>query len=141
MRWLVLGSLMFAIYRAYSGISLKRVYSKIDDSIRHWTATIAHIQLVLGIVLYTQSSVVKYFWNDFKSAFYNLDSTFFGLLHISLMLTAIVFITVGSALSKRGTTDEGKFKTMLFWFFLSLVIIFMAIPWPFSPLVSRPYFR
>lgn len=141
MRWLVLASLLYAIYRAYKGYTSNAQFSKTDNSIRHWTATISHIQLVIGITLYTQSPIIKYFWNNFNEAVHNLDTAFFGLLHIILMLTAIILITIGSALSKRKTTDKEKFKTMLVWFSVSLIIIFIAIPWPFSPLANRPYFR
>lgn len=141
MRWLVLVSLLYAIYRAYKGYTLNAKFSSTDNSIRHWTATIAHIQLVIGIILYTQSPIIKYFWQNFNEAIHNIDTTFFGLLHIILMLTAIILITIGSALSKRKTTDKDKFKTMLLWFLIALIIIFIAIPWPFSPLANRPYFR
>lgn len=140
-RWLVLASLLYAIYRAYKGYTLNAKFSKTDNTVRHWTATIAHIQLVIGITLYTQSPIIKYFWHNFNEAIHNLDTAFFGLFHIILMLTAIILITIGSALSKRKTTDKEKFKTMLVWFSISLLIIFIAIPWPFSPLAHRPYFR
>ena len=140
-RWLVLVSLLYSIFRAYKGYFSNIPFSKTDNAVRHWTATIAHIQLIIGIVLYTQSPVIKYFWHNFNEAIHDLDSTFFGLLHIILMLTAIVLITIGSALSKRKTIDKEKFKTMLIWFSISLFIIFIAIPWPFSPLANRPYFR
>jgi cbb3-type cytochrome oxidase subunit 3 len=30
---------------------------------------------------------------------------------------------------------------MLVWFTIALIIIFIAIPWPFSPFANRPYFR
>jgi hypothetical protein len=141
MRWLVLASLLYAIYRAYKGYTSNTQFSKTDNATRHWTATISHIQLVIGITLYTQSPIIKYFWNNFNEAIRNLDTAFFGLLHIILMLTAIILITIGSALSKRKITDKEKFKTMLVWFSISLIIIFIAIPWPFSPLANRPYFR
>jgi Type IV secretion system pilin len=140
-RWLVLASLLYAIYRAYKGYTSNAKFSKTDNSIRHWTATIAHIQLVIGITLYTQSPIIKYFWKNFNEAIHNIDTAFFGLLHIILMLIAIILITIGSALSKRKTTDKEKYKTMLVWFSISLIIIFIAIPWPFSPLANRPYFR
>ncbi|MCY0977271.1 hypothetical protein PGH12_00865 [Chryseobacterium wangxinyae] len=141
MRWLVLASLVYSIYRAYKGYFSNAPFSKTDNYVRHWTATIAHIQLIFGIVIYMQSPIIKYFWNNFDEAITNLDLAFFGLLHIILMLTAIVMITVGSALSKRRTTDREKFKTILFWFSVSLIIILIAIPWPFSPFANRPYFR
>jgi hypothetical protein len=69
------------------------------------------------------------------------DTAFFGILHLLFMLTAIVLITIGSAKAKRMPTDEEKFKTMLTWYSIGLIIILIAIPWPFSPLASRPYFR
>lgn len=141
MRWLVLVSLVYAIYRAYKGYASNSHFSKTDNAIRHWTATISHIQLVIGIILYTQSPIIKYFWSNFNEAIHNLDLTFFGLFHIVLMLTAITLITIGSALSKRKTIDKEKFKTILVWFLISLIIIFIAIPWPFSPFANRPYFR
>ncbi|UIR56763.1 hypothetical protein LZQ00_02845 [Sphingobacterium sp. SRCM116780] len=141
MRWLVLTSLLYAIYRAYKGYTLNTQFSKTENAIRHWTAIIAHVQLIIGIILYTQSPIVQYFWHNFNEAIQNLDIAFFGLLHIILMLTAILLITIGSALSKRKTTDKEKFKTMLVWFLVALIIILIAIPWPFSPLSNRPYFR
>lgn len=140
-RWLVLVSLLYSIYTAYKGYSQKLPFTRKDNLVRHWTATIAHIQLIFGILVYVQSPIVKYFWKNFKEGIQNLDASFFGIIHIALMLIAIVFITIGSALAKRKLSDEQKFKTMFFWFSIALLIIFIAIPWPFSPLANRPYFR
>ncbi|NJB83360.1 hypothetical protein [Wenyingzhuangia aestuarii] len=140
-RWLVLISLIWAIYTAYKGVFLKLKFSKQHNLIRHWTATIAHIQLMLGILLYSKSPIINYFWKNTSVATKSLDTTFFGIIHLILMLVAIVVITIGSALSKRKATDLEKFKTMLLWFSIALFIILIAIPWPFSPLANRPYFR
>ena len=140
-RWIVLVSLAYSIFRAYKGYASKRSFTKADNAVRHWTATIAHIQLVIGIILYSQSPLIKYFWKNFNKEIHDMDIAFFGVLHIALMLTAIVLITIGSALAKRKQADSEKFKTMLAWFSFSLAIILIAVPWPFSPLASRPYFR
>ena len=140
-RWLVLVSLLYSIFIAYKGYSQKLPFTKKDNLLRHWTATIAHIQLLFGILVYVQSPIVKYFWRNYKDAVQNLDASFFGIIHITLMLVAIIFITIGSALAKRKLSDKEKFKTMLIWFSIALIIIFIAIPWPFSPLANRPYFR
>ena len=141
MRWLVLLSLIYSIYIAYKGYSSRLSFTKKDNLVRHWTATIAHIQLIFGILVYVQSPIVKYFWKNLKEGIQNKDILFFGLIHIVLMLAAIVFITIGSALAKRRLSNEQKFKTMFFWFSIALITIFIAIPWPFSPLANRPYFR
>lgn len=140
-RWLVLVSLLYAVYRAYRGYVLKSAYTSTDNAVRHWTATIAHLQLVIGMILYFQSPIIRYFWAHFGEAEKAMDLVFFGLIHSTLMLTAIVLITIGSALAKRKQADSDKFRTMLVWFSIALLIIFIAIPWPFSPFASRPYFR
>ena len=140
-RWLVVISLIYAIYRAYVGFKAQKPFSKADNSIRHWTATIAHVQLIIGILVYTQSPSIKYFWKHTKEAFQNWDVTFYSLVHVLMMLLAIVVLTIGSAKAKRMETDSDKFKTMLLWFFIAFLLIFMAVPWPFSPLSNRPYLR
>ena len=140
-RWLVVLSLLLAIYRAYSGYISGRKFSNIDNITRHGTATIAHIQLIIGIVLYYESPVTGYFWKKPREAWSYFDISFFAIVHLLLMLTAIILITVGSALAKRQGTDKEKFRIMLTWFLIAFTIIFIAIPWPFSPLVSRPMIR
>ena len=140
-RWLVLLSLFHSVFRACKGYFSSREFLKVDNAIRHWTATIAHIQLVFGIILYSQSPIIKYFWNNFDEAKESFDVVFFGMIHISLMLLAIILITIGSSISKRKTTDRDKFKTILIYYVIALVIIFLAIPWPFSPFANRPYLR
>ena len=140
-RWLVLASLLVALYKAYTGYVSNSAFTKTDNAVRHWTATIAHIQLMVGMVLYFQSPVVSHFLVNFSEQINNLHLAFFGLIHSSLMLSAIVLITIGSAKAKRNATDSEKFKTMLIWFAVALLVIFIAIPWPFSPFASRPYFR
>ena len=140
-RWLVLFFIIYSIYRAWVGFAQNKPFSKTDNAFRHWTATVAHIQLMIGIILYTQSPIVKYSWVDTKTGIQNLDLTYYGMIHLVLMLTAIVLLTIGSALAKRRLTDKEKFRTMLVWFSVALIIIFIAIPWPFSPLSTRPYLR
>lgn len=140
-RWLVLVSLAYSIYRAYRGYTLQTTFTKTDNAIRHWTATIAHIQLIIGMVLYFKSPLVKYFWSQSSDSIPVKELTFFSLVHVVLMLLSIIIITVGSALAKRKPDDRAAFKTILICYSIALIIIFIAIPWPFSPLANRPYFR
>ena len=140
-RWLVLLSLIYAVFLACKGYFSDEKFSKTDDSVRHWTATIAHVQLVLGIILYSQSPVISYFWKNFNTAKESFELLFFGLIHIVLMLFSIVLITIGSSAAKRKTSDRDKFKTMFTWYSIALAVIFIAVPWPFPPFANRPYFR
>ncbi|WBL24313.1 hypothetical protein [Zunongwangia sp. HGR-M22] len=140
-RWLVLLSLGYAIFIAITGYYLKRNFTKKDNTVRHWTATIAHIQLILGILGYTQSPMTTHFFKYYRFSEGWNEAIFFGMFHILLMFTAIVLITIGSASAKRKEPSSQKFKTMLIFFALALIIILIAIPWPFSPLGNRPLLR
>lgn len=140
-RWFVLTGLLVALYRAYRGWFTGRAFSPLDNAVRHWTATVAHIQLLLGLGLYFISPVIQYFLHSYKDAVHMREIRFFGMEHSVLMLSAIVFITIGSAKAKRKHSDKGKHKTVAIWFTIALLIILVSIPWPFSPLAARPYIR
>jgi hypothetical protein len=140
-RWLVLASLAAALFRACKGLVSNATFSRTDNALRHWTATLAHLQLMIGMVLYFQSPAIRYFRTNFADAVKHSDAAFFGLIHSSLMLTAIVVVTIGSAMAKRKQIDREKFRTMVVWYAVALLLIFIAIPWPFSPFANRPYFR
>jgi hypothetical protein len=140
-RWLVLISLLIALYRAYKGWLGNRPFTKLDNAIRNAAVSTSHVQLVLGISLYCISPAVRYFLNYFKTAVHERQSRFFGMEHITMMVIAIVLITIGSVKVKRQTTDQQRFKIMAIWFTIALVLIFISIPWQFSPFTSRPNFR
>jgi len=141
MRWLVLINLVFAVYRSYSGWRANKSFSSFDNRIRHITATIVHIQLMLGLWLYFVSPVVDYFLKNFKEAVHMREIRFFGMEHITMMVVAVTLLTIGSVKAKRADTDQKKFKTMFVWYSISLLIIFLSIPWSFSPFTSRPLYR
>jgi hypothetical protein len=141
-RWLVLLSLFYSIFRSYRGYIKKSTFTKDENRVLYWTLAVMHIQLIVGLIFYTQSHITSYFWNNYLKTLRNPDSYFFfSLIHSSLMLVAAAMITIGATIAKTRHTDHEKFKTILVWFTIAFVIIFIAIPWPFSPLVSRPYFR
>ncbi len=138
-RWAVLAGLLLGLYRAYRGWLGRRPFTSFDDTVRHTSATIAHVQLILGYTLYFNSPLVASF--HLRDAEHDPGTLFFGFQHVALMTGAIVVLTIGSALAKRRATDSAKFRTMALWFTAALLLILVAIPWPFSPLASRPYFR
>ncbi len=140
-RWLAVLSLLLSIGIALRGYLTNRAFSHRDNKIRHWTATIGHIQLILGVLLYIKSPIAQYLYADFSDAVANWQILFFSVIHSLLMLIAIVVLTLGSAFAKRKASDKLKYKTMLVWYTIAFLIIFIAIPWPFSPLAERPIIR
>ena len=140
-RWFVLASLLFALYRAYAGWLGNKTFSKLDERVRTIAATVSHIQLVVGLWLYFISPIANYFISHFKKAVHERQIRFFGMEHVTMMLIGITLITIASAKAKRKTTDKEKFKTMAIWLTIALLAILSSIPWSFSPLISRPLFR
>ncbi|SDL64876.1 hypothetical protein SAMN04487898_12221 [Pedobacter sp. ok626] len=140
-RWLVLIFLIYAIFLSARGILRSRAFGKHDNFIRHFTATISHVQLMLGLGLYLISPTVKFNSAIAETHLWIDEHNFFRYVHISLMIISVILITIGSARARRMQTDGEKFKTMLLWFSLALFVIFIAIPWPFSPVANRPFFR
>ena len=140
-RWLVLISLLFAAYRGYFGWRLAKPFSKFDDRVRVTAISIVHTQLLLGLWLYFVSPIVDYFLKNFSSAVHLREIRFFGMEHVTMMIVAVVLLTIGSVKVKRAKEDQEKFKKMFFWFAIVLLIIFLSIPWSFSPFTSRPLYR
>ena len=139
-RWLVLVSLLISILIAYRSWKRRSVFTPFANQLRHWTATITHLQLLIGVAIYFQSPVVKHPMPVPAHQLIN-EQIFFKYIHIGLMLLSIVLVTIGSAKAKRMPTNTEKYRTMLIWFIMALLIIFIAIPWPFSPFAARPYSR
>ncbi|HVU95367.1 MAG TPA: hypothetical protein VHE34_09090 [Puia sp.] len=124
-RWVVLLTLTGAIARMARGRRGGVPFSPLDNAIRHWTATVTHVQLVLGVTLFVRNPVADRF----------------RLIHMAGMTLAVTVITIGSAMAKRRAHDADRFATAFRWFLAGLVIILLLVPWPFSPLAQRPYFR
>ena len=140
-RWFVLIILIMAIARGYHGWLGNKNYYRSDNILRLATAGAAHLQLLIGLVLYLHSPVAQYFLNNFKTAIHQREFRFFGMEHCTMMIVAVVIITIGSVKVKRRQTGRDKFKAMAIWYTISLLLIISSIPWQFSPLVHRPYFR
>lgn len=140
-RWLLLASLLFAIYRSYRGWLGRKGYFKLDNVLRVSTVTLAHVQLMIGVTLYFISPLIKTFLNNYSATKGIRDIRFFGMEHSLVMVIAVTFITIGASKARRRPLAGQKFKLMAIWFTIALVIIFVSIPWPFSPMASRPWFR
>lgn len=83
----------------------------------------AHIQLLLGLVLYFKSPFVQFTHDTMKNA----TTRYWTAEHIGMMLFAIVLITVGHIRSKKVLAPAGKHRTIAIYYLLALVVIVVAI--------------
>jgi hypothetical protein len=140
-RWLVLIGLFVSLFRAYRGWLSERPFTRLDNQVRIATTATVHLQFAVGVWLYVVSPVVRYFLGHFQEAVHINNVRFFGMEHVTMMVIAIAVITVGSVRARRKKTAREKFRTMAIYFTIGLVLIFVSIPWHFSPFTARPYFR
>ena len=59
---------------------------------------------------------------------------FYTVEHITMMLIAIVLITMGYSKAKRQTEQARGHKTIFTFYLIGLVLILVSIPWPFRGL-------
>ena len=127
-RWLVLISLLYAVISSIQRFLTKRHFSKKDATIRMVAGAISHTQLLIGFTLYfVLSPITRHFMSSGSGG--NHQIWFFGFYHIGMMFIAIAVMTVGSSVSKRAKTDADKFKNIMIYFSIALVLILLAIPW------------
>jgi uncharacterized membrane protein len=126
LRYVVLGLLLAAIFIAYSNWKS----NKSGDSKVYLFALIAtHTQLLIGLILFAMSPKVNF------SLISEKVFRFFSIEHGFMMLIAIILITVGRVRSKK-LEGADKHRTVLYFYALALIIMLVAIPWPFRNLGS-----
>lgn len=140
-RWLIVIGVIYTLYRAYTGLAANKTFTSADANTRKYTVIAAHIQLLLGLALYFLSPMVQYFMSNFSAAVKIKEMRFYGMEHSIVMFLAIVFITIGSAVSKKKDTDLAKFKALAIWFTIALILLLLMVPWPVSPFSMRPWLR
>ncbi|MDQ0110153.1 hypothetical protein SAMN05660909_04349 [Chitinophaga terrae (ex Kim and Jung 2007)] len=140
-RWLVVITLILSIFRAYAGWKNRKTFSQKDESLLRMTVGVAQLQMLIGIVLYFVSPLVRYFFGHLSKAIKLREIRFFGLEHSTMMITSVILITIGAGLSAKRTDDAQRFRTIAIWFTIAFIILFFSIPWQFSPFTHRPLFR
>jgi uncharacterized membrane protein YozB (DUF420 family) len=131
LRWVLLILLLVMIYRAFTGKRSGRSFDSTDRKFSLFTMISAHLQLVIGLVLYVMNDTVMTGLSNMASVMKDSGLRFLVVEHISTMIIGIVLITIGHIKAKRATTDASKFQSIFVFFLIGLVLILSRIPWPF----------
>lgn len=139
LRYAVVILLIIAVINAFVGWLSKKPYTPRDNKISLFLLISAHLQLVVGLVLYFISPVVQSGLSDMGTAMRDNVLRFWTVEHSLSMIIGIGIITLGRIMSKRGKNDNVKHRRAAVYFVLAMILIFSAIPWPFSD-VPRDWF-
>ena len=127
LRYVVLFALIYAICKGFQG-GQTAVKGKLRRP--YLVAMIfAHIQLLLGLVLYFLGSNGLVAFDNYMTLGGSILGPlgFFGVFHALLMVCAISLITIGHSKAKR----EAHHSRIAVFMLIALFLIVIAIPWPF----------
>jgi hypothetical protein len=143
MRWVVVILGVITVVKFLIGWLGKKDWTAFDVRLASIFPVTIDIQLLLGLLLYfVVSPITTAALRDFSSAMSNSVVRFYSVEHIFMMLLALVVAHIGSALIRKRTDATAKYRIGFILFLLVLIIIFLAIPWPFLAAGSgRPWLR
>jgi len=134
-RWAIVFFGIWSLVNALRGIYGERTYTATDNKSNLFFLISCDIQLVTGLILYFVNG-----WPSQLKYMNDAYSRFFAMEHGAMMLIALTLVHIGRAKVKKAATDEAKHKKALLFFGLAILLIIVAIPWPFRPIVGRPWF-
>ena len=110
-------------------------YLEQDKKFALWTLIAAHIQLVIGLIQYIAGpwGIKNIQNNGMGVVMKDSYQRFFAMEHILMMMIAIALITVGYSVAKRTLAPRKKHQKIFIFFLIALILILVAIPWPFRP--------
>lgn len=135
-RWLVLFAGAWAVIRAWRGWRSRAPWSASDaQAVRIFVHSLS-LQLVIGIILYGVSPLVRAGLSDMGEAMRTASVRYFVVEHVAMMLIAIAFGHIGAAKIRRATSDSARFQTATIWMGLALAAAAGFVPW-FRPLLPQ----
>jgi hypothetical protein len=117
--------LVLVVLSAGLGLASKKQFTAKDRKIALFGLIAAHLQLVIGLIVYFVSPVGLALLGEMKNAAARLTS----LEHPLINIIAIALITIGWSKHKKATDSAAKFKAITLFYGLGLVIILSRIPW------------
>lgn len=140
LRWLVVIAALVALVRAYRGWLGKGDYTRADDRAGMVFTGLLDLQALVGLILFFFLAPSTLSLLDGSGSMANAITRYFGAEHTLMMFAALAAAHVGRAMVKKADSEQGKFRRMALWFTVAVVLILVAIPWPFLA-VGRPWIR
>jgi hypothetical protein len=136
-RWAVLALALAVLARAAIGWRRARPWTTADERTHVAFVAVVDTQLLLGLALYVFASPLsRAFVAAPSAALKDAVLRFFGLEHPVLMLSAVIVVHAGRALSRR----KHRHRRAAISVALALALVLAGIPWP-SLRHGRPLLR
>lgn len=139
-RYVALLLILITIARSIQGWVSKAEFAKVDIKLGLFSMISLHIQLLTGFILYYLSDFVQL--SSMGEAMKNPLLRFWTVEHITLMIIAVALITFGRKSINNSNDSLAKHRKTVIIFGIGLLLLFLAIPWPWSNIeIARPFFN
>jgi hypothetical protein len=138
-RWFVVVAALAAVFKAFVGWLSKKGWTKLDDRLGLAFTLAMDSQVLIGILLFLFSPLIHGALTSISSALADPSLRFFSLIHELLMLAAVALAHIGRAISRKREGATSKFRIAAIFYTLSILVVLVAIPWPFD--FGRPLLR
>ena len=129
--YFVLFVVLIATINALAGLFTNKEYQPKDFRISLFALIVTHIQLLIGLILYFISPLGLQSISNNGMAVVIKDATLrlYAVEHITVMLLAVIFITIGYSKHKKKLVSKPKFKILSIFYTLALILMLSRIPW------------
>lgn len=133
LRWVILILLLVCIYKSF--VDKNKPFTSSHRKMGMILMIVADVMLLIGLYQWFAGdwglkSIQRNGFSEIMKK-ENAVLRFYAVEHILLMLIAIILIHIGYSFAKKNVPDVAKHKRTLLFYGLSLLIILIAIPWPF----------
>lgn len=123
LRYFILVFLFILLYRSFQGWQKKSAFTGTDNKVSLWLFILTHSQLLLGLIIYFISPLVIFEGASMKNAV----ARYWLVEHVTMMLIAVVLITMARVTAKKMTDAVAKHKRLFIFNLIALLLILVAI--------------
>ena len=123
LRYVVLILVVIAIIQSLLGWLGKKPYTESNRKLNLFALISAHIQLLVGLILYFLSPLVQFSSETMK----NPITRYWTMEHITMMVIAVILITIGYSRSKKVLLPEKKYANIFVFYSLAVLIVVITL--------------
>jgi hypothetical protein len=138
LRWVILIFLLLSIFRQMTAGN--QPFDGRDKGFGLPLLIATHLTAVIGIYQWAVGDLGLNFIQTSGMGAVMKDSVmrFWAVEHPLMMLIGAILVTIGYGQRKTKHTTRVQRRRTLIYYVLALIVILMAVPWPFREVIGRP---
>jgi len=140
LRWVILVFLLLSIFRQMTAGN--QPFGGRDKAFGLPLLIAAHLNFLIGLYQWITGpwGLKMIQANGMGAVMKDSVMRFWAVEHSVMMLIGVVLITIGYGQRKSKHTARVQHRRALIFYILALIVILMAVPWPFREVIGRPWF-